>query len=283
VRASVVRCRMAATGRTAGKASTTARVIPGDAPKPEDLSSRETHSRLSRKEDALATNRLRRITATLVALLALAAGSTPAALATSLRVEAPTGTVFQGRVKPFIGTLKGHTTTKPTALGALVTAARQTPFGFRLTWSDSFGGAWKGFFLTSIAGVKNSDTAYWSLKVNQKSSIKGLGGRVVGAHDKVLIYYTTFDPETYATQPTLGLTASSRSPEAGSRVTFTVRAFDDAGVPTPAAGAFVWINGVGTRADADGTVTVRLAKGRYRVRATHPDDIRSRTLWVHAS
>ena len=231
----------------------------------------------------MAANRLRRITAAIVALLALAGVSAPAALATSLRVEAPTHTVFQGRVKPFIGTLKGHTTTKPTALGALVTASRRKPFRVGLSWSDSFGGGWKGFFLTSVAGIKPPVSAFWALKVNQKSSIHGLGGTVVGPHDKVLIYYTTYDPDTGATRPTLGLSASSRHPQARSQVTFTVRAYDDAGVATPAAGAWVWVNGAATRADANGTVTVRLAAGRYHVHATSPGDIRSRWLWVHAS
>jgi Domain of unknown function (DUF4430) len=256
---------------------------PGDASKPEDLSSRETHSRLSRKEDALAANRLRRITATLVALLALAGASAPAALATSLRVEAPTRTVFQGRVKPFVGTLKGHTTTKKTALGALVTAARRTPFHIGLAWSDSFGGAWNGFYLTSIAGITPPSSAFWALKVNQKLSPTGIGSTRVGRHDKVLFYYTTFDPNTFATQPTLGLSTSSRHPEAGSEVTFTVKAYDDAGVATPAAGAWVWVNGAATRAGANGAVTVKLAAGRYHVHATSPGDIRSRWLWVRAS
>jgi Domain of unknown function (DUF4430) len=257
--------------------------VPGDAPEPEDLSSRETQPRLSRKEDALATNRLRRIIATLVALLALAAVSAPAAVATSLRVEGPAHQIFQGRVKPFIGTLRGHTTSKPTALGALVTAARETPFRIGLTWSDSFPVAWRGFFLTSVEGITPPSNAFWALKVNQKASSKGLGGTVVGPHDKVLIYYTTLDPDTFATQPTLGLSTSSRQPEAGSTVTFTVKAYDDAGVASAAAGAWVWINGVATQADANGTVSVRLAKGSYHVHATSPGDIRSRWLWVRAS
>jgi hypothetical protein len=258
-------------------------VLPGDAPEPEDLSSRETHPRLSRKEDALAANRLRRIIATLVALLALAAVSAPAAVATSLRVEGPAHRIFQGRVKPFVGTLKGHTTTKKTALGALVTAARRAPFTIGLKWSDAFGGAWNGFYLSSIAGIAPPSSAFWAVKVNQKLSATGIGSTPVGRQSKVLIYYTTFDPNTFATQPTLGLSTSSRQPEVGAPVTFTVKAYDDAGVASLAAGAWVWINGAATQADANGTVTVRLAKGSYHVHATSPGDIRSRRLWVRAS
>jgi hypothetical protein len=231
----------------------------------------------------LATDRLRRIIATLVALLVLASVSAAPALATSLRVEGPGHTVFQGNVKPFVGTLKGHTTTQSTALGALVTASRRTPFTLGLHWSDAFGGAWNGFFVASIAGITPPSTAFWALKVNQKLTETGIGSTPVGRRSKVLVYYTTFNPVTFATQPTLGLTASSQRPEANTSVTFTVRSFDDAGTPTAAAGAWVWVNGVATQANAAGTVTVRLAQGRYHVRATDPGTIRSRTLWVRAS
>jgi hypothetical protein len=232
----------------------------------------------------LATNRPRRIIATLLALVALAGLSAPAALAARLRVEAPHRTVFQGRATPFVGTLKGHTTTQKTALGALVTAARRTPFSLGLKWSDAFGGAWNGFYLASIAGITAPPaTAFWAIKVNQKLSSNGIGSTVVHKRDNVLVYYTTFDPDTFATQPTLGLRVSDRTPEARSAVTFTVLAYDDAGTATPAANAWVWIDGVGTRTDQNGTATVRLRAGRFHVRATSPGDIRSRSLWVRAS
>jgi hypothetical protein len=231
----------------------------------------------------LATDRLRRIIASLVVLLVLAAVSVPSALATSLRVEGPGHTVFQGKVKPFVGTLKGHTTTQKTALGALVTASRRVPFTLGLHWSDAFGGAWNGFYVGSIAGITPPSSAFWALKVNQTLTATGIGSTPVGKRSKVLVYYTTFDPVTFATQPTLGLAASSGRPEANTSVTFTVRSFDDAGTPTAAAGAWVWVNGVAAQADTAGKVTVRLAQGRYRVRATDPGAIRSRTLWVRAS
>jgi Domain of unknown function (DUF4430) len=240
-------------------------------------------SSLSRKEDALAHNRPRRIIATLVALLALAGLSASPALATSVRVEGPAGTVFQGRAKPFVGTLKGHTTKRRTALGALVTAARRESFSLGLKWSDSFGGAWNGFYLASVAGISPPATAYWAVKVNQTLTASGIGATTVRKRDKVLVYYTTYDPDTFATQPTLGLHVSDRTPDAGSTVTVVVRAYDDAGTATRAANAWVWINGVGTQTDAHGTATVRLAAGRYRVRATSPGDIRSPSLWVRAS
>ena len=134
-------------------------------------------------------------------------------------MEGPTRQIFQGRVKPFVGTLKGHTTTKKTALGALVRAARKAPFSIGPKWSDAFGGAWNGFYLSSIAGITPPSSAFWAVKVNQKLSATGIGSTRVGRHSKVLVYYTTFDPNTFATQPTLGLSAGNRRPEAGAAVT----------------------------------------------------------------
>src|SRR5262249_56651106 len=111
---------------------------------------------------------------TLVALLAIAAVSAPAAVATGLRVEGPRHQVFQGRVKPFVGTLKGHTTTKKTALGALVTAARRTPFTLGLKWSDAFGGGWNGFYLSSVADITPPSSAVWAAKGNQTPAATGI-------------------------------------------------------------------------------------------------------------
>jgi hypothetical protein len=230
----------------------------------------------------LATHRPRLIAAVLIAALSLLLAA-PVAEAAHLRVEAPGRTVFQGRAKPFVGTLRGHTTRKATALGSLITASRKAGFSVGLAWSDSFGGAWNGFYLRSIAAIAPPPTAYWALKVNQKLTATGIGSTPVTRGSHVLVYYTTFDPNTFATQPTLGLRASDRTPEAGGTVTFTVTSYDDAGTATPAAGAWVWVNGVATHTDGSGSATVRLAQGRYRVRATMPGAIRSRTLWERAS
>ena len=233
----------------------------------------------------MAIHRLRLIVVTVVAALLMAALAAAPALATGLRVEAPHRTVFQGQVKPFVGTLRGHTTTKPTALGAVVTASRRVPFSLDLNWSDQFGGAWNGFFVNAIAGVGTTNSHFWAFKMNQKLvTDTGLGSTTVGRGDHVLLYYTGFGPPPdYATKPTLGLRASDRTVEAGSTVTLTVSSYDDAGTGTPAADSVVWVNGVGLDADAGGAVSLRLAKGSYRVRATSPGAIRSRTLWVHAS
>ena len=231
----------------------------------------------------MAIHRLRLIIATLAALLVPAALAGPA-LAAHVRVEGKSHSIFQGNARPFVGTLRGHTTTKRTALGSLVTASRKQPFALGLTWSDCCGGAWNGFFVSSIDHVTPPVTAFWAFKLNQKLAGSGLGSTRVTRKGHVLVYYTTFDPETGATQPTLGITASTRKPPVNGRVTFRVRSYDDAGTATPAADAQVRVNGVPHDVSASGTVTLRFARGTSSVRAVEPGiAIRSQKLWVHAS
>jgi hypothetical protein len=231
----------------------------------------------------LAIHRLRLIIATLAALLVPAALAGPA-LAAHVRVEGKAHSIFQGNARPIVGTLQGHTTTKRTALGALVKASRKQPFALRLTWSDCCGGGWSGLFVASINHVTPPATsAFWAFKLNQKLAGSGLGSIRVRRDSHVLVYYSTFDPVTGATQPTLGITASTRRPPVNGRVTFRVSSYDDAGTATPAAGARVRVNGVPHAVNANGTVTLRFARGTSSVRAVEPGAIRSQRLWVHAS
>lgn len=230
----------------------------------------------------MAIHRLRLIIATLAALLVPAALAGPA-LAAHVRVEGQSKSIFQGNARAFVGRLQGHTTTKRTALGSLVTASRRQPFALGLTWSDCCGGAWGGFFVLSIAHVTPPSSAYWAFKLNQKLTSSGLGSTRVTRDSHVLVYYTTFDPATGATQPTLGITASTKRPPANGTVTFRVNSYDDAGTATPAAGAFVRVNGVPHTVNANGAVRLRFSPGTSTVRAFEPGAIRSQKLWVHAS
>jgi hypothetical protein len=228
------------------------------------------------------------IAATVLATLALLI-SAAAAQATPVRVEGPRGNVFQGVVTPFVGTLKDqngnlHTTRQVTALGALVAASRTKHFPLGLTWSDSFGGAWNGFFISSVNKVTPPPTAFWAVKVKQKLTSVGAGAVPVTSTSSVLVYYTTYDPNTFATEKTLAITASTKTATTGTPISITVRAYDDAGQPTPGSNAWVWVNGVGVHANAQGVAVVRLRKtGTYTVLATAPNEIRSQTLWIHAT
>ena len=71
----------------------------------------------------------------------------------------------------------------------------------------------------------------------------------------MLVYYTTTDPDTFATEPTLGIGTNAATVTAGGRVTITVRQYDDAGNKSAAAGAWILVNGrqrVQTRHDGRG-------------------------------
>jgi len=235
----------------------------------------------------LATIRLRHIVAALAAIAALAAATAGPATAAGIRVEGPRGTVFQGTVRPFVGTLRdtdgtAHTTKQSTALGALVTASRTRPFPLTLSWFDCCGGGWAGFFVKSVNGVLPPPTAFWAVKVDQKLLGVGAGAWPVTASSRVLVYYSTFDAQGH-TQPTLGINLSDGHVAVGQPVTVTVNQFDDAGSSMPAAGAWIWVNGVGTQVDATGHAVIRLGKpGLYAIRATKQGTIRSRTVWVRA-
>ena len=239
----------------------------------------------------MANHRLRATAAVIAALIALAIGAAPAAARTPIRVENSKATLFQGSVTPVTGTLKdntgaSHTTAKSTALGALVAASRgANPFTLDLGWFDGLGGGWAGFYLAGVNGVTPPSNAFWALKVNQKLASVGLGTQTVGDKASVLVYYTTTDPVTFATEPTLGIGVSSPTVEPGGRVTITVSQYDDAGNKSAAAGAWILVNGQQrVQTGMTGVATVRLAKsGQYRIKATKAGTIRSRKLWVTAA
>lgn len=235
--------------------------------------------------------RLRVTAAAIAALIALAISAAPAAAETPIRVEDSKATLFQGSVTPFTGTLKdntgaSHATGKSTALGALVAASRgANPFTLDLGWFDGLGGGWAGFYLAGVNGRTPPSNAFWALKVNQKLTSVGLGGQTVGDKANVLVYYTTTDPETFATEPTLGIGTSATTVAAGGRVTITVSQYNDAGTKSAAAGAWILVNGhQRVQTGMTGTATIRLANaGQFRIKATKAGAIRSRKLWVTAT
>jgi hypothetical protein len=230
------------------------------------------------KEDTL--HRLRLTFAALIAALAILVAAGPAAAAkvhVALRVEGPSRTVFAGRPVPLTGTVQGHRLAQPTPLGALLTASHNHRFGVGLTWFSCC-----GFFVDSVAGKAGDASHFWAFKVGHALSSLGAGSIKATPGMHALFYWTTFDPNTGATEPTLGLKATSRSLEPGAAATFTVASYDDAGTGTPAAHAWVSVNGAATQAGSLGRVTVRFTRtGTYAVRATLPGAIRSPTVWVH--
>jgi hypothetical protein len=230
----------------------------------------------------LATIRRHHLAAVLATLLAfvVAPATAAAAVHVNLRVEGPTRTVVASRPVPFVGTVKGHPLAQPTALGALITATGNHGIGIGLQWFDCC-----GFFVNSIDGVPGDAAHYWAFKVGNTLAPLGAGVTPAVAGQKELFYYTTFDPVTFATEPTLALGATKRAVHRGGKVTFRVTGYDDAGVGTAVAGANIWRKGrIVAHTSTKGKATLKFRKrGTYPVRATAAGKIRSQRLWITVS
>ena len=207
-----------------------------------------------------------------------AAQAASAAVHVKVRVEGPAATVTQSHPVPITGTFVGHPLATPTALGGLLAAGRQHHFPVGLQWFDCC-----GFFVNSIAGVPGDATHFWAFKVGHTLSSIGAGSIKATPGLSVLFYYTTFNATTGATEPTLGLDGARDVAQNGA-VTFTVTSWDDAGHGSAAGGAWVNVNGLATRADSAGHLTVQFTHtGTFPVKATLAGTIRSRTIWVHVT
>lgn len=228
------------------------------------------------------TNRLRSLIIAIVAAVTLAVAATPAYAAPNVhvRVEGRSGTVVWSTVTPFTGAIQGHTLAQPTPLGALIAATNATNVPLALQWFDPY-----GFFVQSINGTAGTATAGWAFKIGQTLATTGADGVTATNGEKVLFYYTKYDPVTFATQPTLGISDNASSVTHGGKLTVKVRSYDDAGHATLQSGAQVWVGA--TKAGltgANGQARVTLTtKGRFQVRATFPGKIRAARLWVRVT
>ncbi|HEY3765301.1 MAG TPA: hypothetical protein VGL44_09085 [Gaiellales bacterium] len=229
----------------------------------------------------MARSRLQHLVTAAAVFAAIGLGAAQTATAATaahvkVRVEGPTATIDQSDPVPITGTFAGHQLPAPTALGALLAAGRQHHFAIGLQWFDCC-----GFFVNSIAGTPGDATHYWAFKVGQELSSIGAGSIPAKPGLSVLFYYTTFNPNTGATEPTLGL-SGRKAVAKGASVTFTVTAFNDAGKATAARGAWLHVDGLAVHADSTGHITVQFGHtGTFPVRATETGAIRSRTIWVH--
>ena len=162
---------------------------------------------------------LRLVTASVAALALVGPGTAAAAtpIHVHVRIEGPTRTFAQSDPVPLTGTFAGHPLSTPTALGAMLAAARDRHVAVGLQWFSCC-----GFFVNSIGGIAGDSTHFWAFKVGHTLSSVGAGAVRATKGMAVLFYYTTFDPDTGATEPTLGLDASGRSVAVGGSVTFSV-------------------------------------------------------------
>jgi hypothetical protein len=229
------------------------------------------------------TNRLRSLIITAVTIVTVALAAAPAYAAAPkvhVRVEDGNGTVAWSTVTPFTGTVQGHPLKTPTPLGALITATTNASVPLGLQWFDPY-----GFFINSIDGRAGTPTKGWAFKIGQTLSAVGADAVTATSKAKYLFYYTTYDPVTFATQPTLGISDNASKVKKGSKLTVKVRSYDDAGKATLQSGAQIYVGGVKAGVTgAKGTARVTLTtKGRFQVRAAFPGAIRSTRLWVRVT
>ena len=228
------------------------------------------------------THRLRSLIIAVVAAVTLAVAAAPAYAAPQVhvRVEGRSGTVVWSTVTPFTGAVQGHTLSQPTPLGALITATNETnvPLGcsglIRTGSSSSRSTAPRAH---PPPGGRSRSGRSWPQPAPKRSQPRN--------GEKLLFYYTKYDPVTFATQPTLGISDNASSVTHGGRLTVKVRAYDDAGHATLQSGAEIWVGGAKagvTGANGQARVTLT-TKGRFQVRATCPGKIRSARLWVRVT
>ena len=128
-------------------------------------------------------------------------------------MEGRSGTVVWSTVTPFTGAIQGHTLAQPTPRGALIAATNATNVPLALQWFDPY-----GFFVQSINGTAGTATAGWAFKIGQTLATTGADGVTATNGEKVLFYYTKYDPVTFATQPTLGISDNASSVTHGGKL-----------------------------------------------------------------
>ena len=217
-------------------------------------------------------NRLRSLIIAAVALSRWPQPHPPWGSKVHVRVEDGAGTIAWSTVTPFTGTVQGHPLAQPTPLGALITATTDANVKLGLQWFDPY-----GFFINSIKGRAGTPTSGWAFKIGQKLATTGADGVTATAGAKYLFYYTKYDPITFATQPTLGI-----SDDASDRQARRHHHRQGALVQrrrsrlAPERGPDLGRQGKVAVTGANGQARVKLTtKGRFQVRASFAGAIRS--------
>jgi hypothetical protein len=222
------------------------------------------------------TNRILGAHAVALAVLATAApaaGADPVSV--NLRIEGPSGTVFEGPVttdahlvstpsdgnQPRVcdGTGAGNPP-GPTATTALDDASRLANFGWDGTWDPTL----NDYYYDQMGPDRiDRATQFWSLWMNWGFASSGGCGQPVRQGDEVLWALDDFNQS-----PLLRLSAPSSARTGEGFQVRVVDGFDD----SPEAGVTVG----GATTGADGTATLTFADaGVYRLKAEQPDAIRS--------
>ena len=185
------------------------------------------------------------------ALALVVAFATPAlAERVKVRVEGKTTTIF-GSTEPTL-------TTGPNALAALEAASLVGEFYYHVK---------PGPFVNQIGRFPGVGFSGWSYKVNGVSPPVAADQAPVKNGDTVLWYWATFSEQ--GSTPTLLLRRRAKAN------CYSVVSQNDQGLPTPAAGAVLNVDGRRVK-----TRSGRACVGRHRglVRATAPNAVRSNAL-----
>jgi hypothetical protein len=177
----------------------------------------------------------KRILITVVVSVFLAGIFVPiaAAVSVSVRIEGKTQTLF--------GSGEPRLQVAATALDALTAASTSGEFYYHLTVS-SFGS-----YVDQIGLYPATSTGGWMFKVNGAQPPVGANAVTLASGDRVLWYWASFDPVTFAGPKTLQLKAVKLNRPERRRVKrthkklycYSVSAQDDKGVSTPALGAVI--------------------------------------------
>jgi len=153
------------------------------------------------------------------------------AVSVSVRIEGKTQTLF--------GSAEPRLRIASTALDALTAAASNGEFYYHLTVSSL------GFYVDQVGLYPATSTGGWMFKVNGVLPPVGAGEVTLESGDRVLWYWASFDPVTFAGPKTLLLARSklTGSERAGVKRSheklycYAVSAQDDKGASTLAVGA----------------------------------------------
>ncbi|MDW5598307.1 hypothetical protein VSS74_28370 [Conexibacter stalactiti] len=222
----------------------------------------------------------RTILGSLIGALAVTALAAPLADAAgrpadvTVRVEGPRGTLVDTPVTTTTAAVvkdgdRAHACSGTSAAGALEQATEGE-------WTASyFRGL--GYAVDAIDGVRPaSANDYWTLWVNDRSSLTGLCDTELQDGDELLLFVCTSGPDFNCTNAPLGLVAPRTR---NARPTVQVISFGPDGRTTPAAGATVSGGAAPVRADAQGNARVTLKRGESTLRATRTGSTPSARLF----
>ena len=215
----------------------------------------------------------KRILVSVVVSVVLAGALTQAAGAVSVSVR------VEGRTQTIFGSAEPRLQVASSALDALEAAALKGEFYYHLVTSSI------GTYVDQIGLYPASGSGGWVFKVNGAQPPVGAGVVTLRSGDRVLWYWATFDPLTFAGPKTLLLNHSKPTGAEKARARrshkslycYAVSAQDDKGATSPAVGAVLRVGSGAAIKTKHGRACLG-AHTRLLVRATLSGAVRSNSL-----